>query len=145
MLRVVLDTNIIVSALMQPLGPSGQIFVMVCGGTLQLCTTGSIYSEYEEVIRRPRFRRSEETIQSALVAIRTASLWVRPTVSIRACSDPDDEIFLECAVAARAHYLVTGNARHFPDTWEGIEIVSPRRFLDSWQSGHVASGEGAKL
>jgi predicted nucleic acid-binding protein len=85
MTRVVIDTNIIVSALLQPLGPPAQVFLLAVSGSIQLCLTGEVYAEYEEVIRRPRFH---------------------------ACADPDDDIFLECAQAARAAYLMTGNTRH---------------------------------
>ncbi|MBK7928146.1 MAG: PIN domain-containing protein [Bryobacterales bacterium] len=53
MIRVVLDTNIVVSALLQPLGPSARIFLLALGGAIQVCVTGAIYAEYEEVIRRP--------------------------------------------------------------------------------------------
>ena len=49
--RVVLDTNIIVSALLQPLGPPAQIFLLAMSGSLQLCMSGGIYTEYEEVIK----------------------------------------------------------------------------------------------
>jgi len=70
MIRAVLDTNIIVSALLQPLGPSAQIFMMALGGWLQFCMTGSVYAEYEEVISRPRFMRSPEIIAGALQSIR---------------------------------------------------------------------------
>jgi predicted nucleic acid-binding protein len=49
---------------------------------------------------------------------------------VRACSDPDDDIFLECARAARADYLATGNLKHFPVSWEETEVVTPRRLLD---------------
>jgi putative PIN family toxin of toxin-antitoxin system len=130
MIRVVLDTNIIVSALLQPLGPPAQVFVLAIGGSIQLCISGSVYAEYEEVISRPRFRRSEDIIASALGAIREKGFWVRPTEAIRACSDPDDDIFLECAHAAQANYLVTGNLKHFPATWSGTRIVPARRLLN---------------
>jgi predicted nucleic acid-binding protein len=46
-------------------------------------------------------------------------------------SDPDDDIFLECAQAARAHYIVTGNLKDFPTTWADTQIVSARQFLDA--------------
>ncbi len=59
MIRVVLDTNIIVSALLQPLGPPAQVFLLAIGASIQLCVSGNVYAEYEEVIRRPRFRRDE--------------------------------------------------------------------------------------
>lgn len=95
MIRVVLDTNIIVSALLQPLGPPAQVFLLTLGDTVQMCVCGPIFTEYEEVIRRPRLRRTEETIVSALETIRKKAFWVKPSDPVRACSDPDDDIFLE--------------------------------------------------
>jgi putative PIN family toxin of toxin-antitoxin system len=131
MIRVVLDTNIIVSALLQPIGPSAQIFVLALGqATVQLCVSGAVYAEYEEVISRPRFRRDQGTIDETLRAIREKGIWVRPTERIRACSDPDDDIFLECATAAEADYLATGNFKHFPVAWGKTKIVTPRHLLD---------------
>ena len=70
MIRVVLDTNIIVSALLQPLGPPAQVFMLAIGGSIQLCVSGSVYAEYEEVISRPRFQLSEEVMAGALRIIR---------------------------------------------------------------------------
>jgi putative PIN family toxin of toxin-antitoxin system len=130
MIRVVLDTNIIVSALLQPLGPSAQIFLLALGGSIQLCVSGAIYAEYEEVISRPRFQRTEAVVTGTLKAIREKGLWVRPTEEVRACPDPDDDIFLECAQAAQAAYLVTGNIKHFPTSWAGTKVVTPRWCLD---------------
>ena len=130
MIRVVLDTNVIVSALLQPLGPPAAVFLLVAGGAVQLCISGSVYAEYEEVIRRPRLARDEEVIAATLQTVREKGFWVRPTETIKACSDSDDDIFLECAHAARADYLVTGNLKHFPSSWASTLVVTPRRFLD---------------
>jgi uncharacterized protein len=129
MIRVVLDTNIVVSALLQPLGPSTQLLVLTLSGSLRLCLSGSIYAEYEEVISRPRFRRSPEIIAGTLRTIRETGVWVRPTEPVKACADPDDDIFLECAQAAKAEYLVTGNIKHFPPSWEGTKLS---RHAGSW-------------
>jgi putative PIN family toxin of toxin-antitoxin system len=107
MIRVVLDTNILVSALLQPLGPSAQIFLLALAGAIQLCASGPIYAEYEEVISRPGFKLNQATITVMLQTIREKALWVRPAERIQACSDPDDDIFLECAPAARAPYLIS--------------------------------------
>jgi putative PIN family toxin of toxin-antitoxin system len=130
MIRVVLDTNIIVSALLQPLGPPAQIFELALGGVVQLCVSGNIYAEYEEVISRPRFQRSPDIIAATLGAIREKGHWVRPTDAVRACSDPDDDIFLECAHAAKAEYLVTGNLRHFPISLGVTRVVTAKWFLE---------------
>src|SRR5208337_2106998 len=132
MIRVVLDTNVFISALLQPQGLPARTFLMaVAATTAQLCVSGDIYAEYEEVIRRPKLKRSEAVIESALRAIRQNGFWVKPSEKVRACSDPDDDIFLECAQAARAHYIVTGNLKDFPAIWAGGQIVSARQFLDA--------------
>jgi putative PIN family toxin of toxin-antitoxin system len=98
---------------------------------MQLCVSGDIYAEYEEVIRRPQFNRSDSEIEGTLRTVRERGLWIRPTEKVRACSDSDDDIFLECAQAADAHYLVTGNLKHFPSTWATTQIVTARQFLDA--------------
>jgi putative PIN family toxin of toxin-antitoxin system len=82
----------------------------------------------------PRFQRSEEIIAGTLQAIREKEAWVRPTERLTVCPDPDDDIFLECAVAAKADYIVTGNLKHFPASWAGSRIVTPRRLLDDFSS-----------
>lgn len=139
MTRVVFDTNIIVSALLQPQGPSAQLFMLALAGVIQFCVTGNIYAEYEEVIRRPRFKRTDEMIIGTLEAIRTKALCVRPTEQVKACRDPDDDTFLECAQAAHADYLVTGNLRHFPASWQECRIVTPRWLFDNLSGGKAES------
>lgn len=74
MIRAVLDTNIIISALLQPLGPPAQVLVLALGGSIQMCVSGKVYAEYDEVIRRPRFQRSDEIIAGTLRAIRERGL-----------------------------------------------------------------------
>jgi putative PIN family toxin of toxin-antitoxin system len=93
MIRIVLDTNVLVSALLKAGGPPAQLLLLALNGPTRLCITGSIYAEYEEVIRRPRVQRSPELIAGTLQAIREASLWVRPKQPVNACSDPDDDIW----------------------------------------------------
>jgi uncharacterized protein len=138
MIRVVLDTNILVSALLQPQGLPARTFLMgLAGTTAQLCVSGDVYAEYEEVVRRPKFNRDEAVIESALHAIRQNGFWVKPSEKVNVSSDPDDNIFLECAQAARAHYLVTGNLKDFPAKWANTQIVTARQFLDA-----VAEGQG---
>lgn len=132
MIRIVLDTNILISALLSPQGPPAQVFLMILlESDTQLCVSGDIYAEYEEVIHRPRFNRSDSEIEATLRAIREKGFWVKPTEKVHACSDPDDDIFLECAQIAAAHYLVTGNVKDFPDAWANTQIVTARQFLDA--------------
>jgi predicted nucleic acid-binding protein len=105
--------------------------ITLAGTTAQLCVSGDIYAESEEVLRRAKFNRSEEVIEGALRAIRQNGFWVKPSEKVPACSDADDDIFLECAQAARAHYVVTGNMKDFPAKWANAQIVTARQFLDA--------------
>ena len=132
MIRVVLDTNILVSALLQPQGfPARAFLITLAGTTAQLCLSGDVYAEYEEVIQRPKFRRSKSIVEHALGAIRRNGIWVRPTEKVTACSDPDDNIFLECAQAARPQYIVTGDLKDFPAKWAETQIVTARQFVEA--------------
>ena len=130
MIRVVIDTNVIVSALLNPLGAPAQILLLVLSGTVEMCVSGPVYAEYEDVISRRRFQFDEKTIAALLSAVRNHTLWVKPTGKVRVCSDPDDNIFLECAETAFANYLVTGNLKHFPISWEATDIVTPRQLIE---------------
>ena len=131
MIRVVLDTNILISALLSPQGPPAQVFLMtILQPDTQLCVSGNIYAEYEEVIRRPRLGRSAREIEETLRTVRERGFWVKPTEAVHACSDPDDDIFLECAQASDAQYLVTGNVKDFPARWGATQIVTARQLLE---------------
>jgi putative PIN family toxin of toxin-antitoxin system len=73
MIRAVLDTNVVVSALLQPSGPPARVFLLAVCGSVQLCVSGNVYAEYEDVIRRPRLQRTETVITSMLNTIRETS------------------------------------------------------------------------
>jgi putative PIN family toxin of toxin-antitoxin system len=76
MIRVVLDTNIVMSALLNPRGALAQVFLMIIlEPDTQVCVSGDIFAEYEDVLRRPRFSRSGGDIQAALRTIREKALW----------------------------------------------------------------------
>jgi len=85
---------------------------------------------YDEVIRRPQFKRPPEVIEGALRSIRKLAHWVKPRFRVVECIDPDDNIFLECAQAAAADYLVTGNRRHFPARWKKTQVISARELIE---------------
>jgi uncharacterized protein len=129
-IRAVLDTNIVVSALLQRMSLPARVFLLALSGAIQLCISAEIYAEYEEVLRRPHLNRTEDQIAAALRAVREQAYWTRPTAKIQASCDPDDNMFLECAESARAHYLVTGNRKHFPANWDTTQIITARQFLE---------------
>jgi putative PIN family toxin of toxin-antitoxin system len=89
---------------------------MAMGGKTQMYLSDAILAEYEEVLRRPRLDIAREKVDAALAKIREAACVVKPAQRVSAAVDPDDDIVLECAQSAQAHYLVTGNTKHFPAT-----------------------------
>jgi uncharacterized protein len=118
MIRIVLDTNIFISSLLQPQGlPAAILNLSLVGERIGLCVSAETYSEYDEAIGGPRFRRSEQEIANGLRATRERGSWIKPLQRTRACSDPDEDVSLECAQAAKAHFLVTGNLKHFSVGW----------------------------
>jgi putative PIN family toxin of toxin-antitoxin system len=134
MIRVVIDTNVLVSALMTSGGLPEAVINLALSGEVQWAASESVLAEYEDVLKRPRLAIESGKAAEAMARIRRIVSVVSPTVGILAASDPDDNHFLECAEAAQAHYLVTGNVRHFPEVWKETRIVTPREFIDAWTS-----------
>jgi uncharacterized protein len=61
-IRLVLDTNVLVSALLQPMSPPAQVLTIALAASTQLCVSASVYAEYEDVLARPRFHFTEDVI-----------------------------------------------------------------------------------
>jgi uncharacterized protein len=132
MIRVVIDTNVLVSALLTIGGVSEAVINLAISGEVQWFASESVLAEYEEVLKRPRLAIDSGKAADAMARILATVSVVSPAVRVAAASDPDDNQFLECAEAAQAHYLVTGNIRHFHKVWKETRIVTPREFIDAW-------------
>ena len=130
MMRVVLDTNVVVSAVLSPLGPPLEIIELANQNLIQLCVSDVVFDEYREVLSRPQFTMLKGLADLQLLELSKLCRFVIPRKRVKASTDKDDDVFLECAEAAKAHFLVTGNVRHFPDRWKYSKIVTPRQFLD---------------
>jgi len=127
--RIVLDTNIVISAVLKLDGLESRILRQAVNGELKLYLSPPILIEYAEVLQRQKFRFSEAAQQQILEGLRAGGTVVIPRRRLLVSPDPEDNMFLECAEAARADFLITGNLRHFPATWKGTRIVSSREFL----------------
>jgi putative PIN family toxin of toxin-antitoxin system len=98
----------------------------------------ALLEEYEEVLSRPRFGMDVRKIARSLRDLRKAAILVVPSKRLNVTSDPDDNKVLECALEARADYVVTGNLRHYPAQFQDIRIIPPRRFMLLLASGPIA-------
>ena len=135
-MKIVLDTNVVVSALLQPLGPSGQILAAVLAGEHQACFDDRVMEEYAEVLARPRFGFDQRRVKIVLDQIGADGIRATCTPLIAALPDRDDEPFLEVALGAEADCVVTGNLRDYPETLrQGVRVLSPREFLTLMDNG----------
>lgn len=129
-MKLVLDTNVLVSGLLCPYGAPGEIVEMVASGALELCYDARIFSEYRNVLLRPKFRFDQVHIDYLLDQIKAGGHVVAVMPLSKSLPHVDDEAFLEVAVAAKAKYLCTGNIKHYPrDRRHGVVVVSPPDLL----------------
>ncbi len=133
-MRVVIDTNILVRALIMPHGSVGPVLRRLRHGEYTLLYSPSLLEELTDVLNRPRIRDkyglSETDIATLLRLILLRGEPVTPAQPITACRDPKDNKFLEVAVAGQAEALVSGDedllALH---PFEGVPIIPPAEFL----------------
>jgi putative PIN family toxin of toxin-antitoxin system len=129
-LRVVLDTNVVVSAHLNAEGYERHVLDLVLAGKLQSAVSDAILEEYEGVLRRPKFGIAPRHVGRSLRLLRNLAWVVRPRHRLEVTHDPADSRFLECADAFKADYLVTGNKRHFPKQWRQTQVVNARELIE---------------
>jgi putative PIN family toxin of toxin-antitoxin system len=129
-LRLVIDTNVLVSAVLKPDGLQRTVFLLATAKPARWYVSGPIMEEYAAVLARPELKIRKSLRLQVIQLIKNHTHSVTPSRLTQLTTDPDDNIFLECADAARADYLVTGNQRHFPRFWKKTKIIDSREFLD---------------
>jgi putative PIN family toxin of toxin-antitoxin system len=129
MRSAVLDTNVVVSALLRPEGPPAAVIDLGFAGQFRWYISEPVSAEYGVVLARKRLGIDPRRAAKFFVDLYQAAVVVAPTRKLRECTDASDNKFLECALEARADYVVTGNARHYPERFQDIRVVLPRKFL----------------
>lgn len=135
MFKVILDTNIIISAAHNPAGKPALVLAIALSRETELVSmyiSKEVWEEYREVITRDKFNYfNQRHVKELLTQIKRHAKVVKPSVPISVIKmDPADNRILECALAAAADYLVTGNIKHFPfKKFQKTRIVSPQEFL----------------
>lgn len=132
-MRIVLDTNVLVSGLLNPHGVPGRIVDLLLNGKLSLLYDDRILSEYRDVLERPYLEINTSQAQAFLSYVRLSGKRVSAQpLPVDLLPDPDDLAFAEIALAGAADALVTGNLKHFQGLEEvGVKIASPAEFLRS--------------
>lgn len=140
MLRVVFDTNHLVSALISPHGKPAKILNAWKRGEVLLLVSEAILKEARRVLAYPKIRKtirlSEGEIDDFMVQLSKQGLLVPAEIKVRVIEDdPSDDKFLSCAVEGKADYLVSGD-KHLKalKEYRGVRIVSPGAFLSILKS-----------
>jgi putative PIN family toxin of toxin-antitoxin system len=137
-LRLVIDTNVLVSAALNPDGLERTTILIAITKPARLYVSPPILEEYAGVLARPHLKIRKGVRLQLLQLIKNRSYMVVPSQRLGVASEPDDNVFLECADKAGADYLVTGNQKHFPQFWKKTKIITSREFI-SLAAPHLSS------
>lgn len=139
--RIVLDTNVLVSALLVQGSVPDQVLDTVLAGRSRVVLDGRIMREYRTVLERPQFGFPPERLEDVLVLLDRSEWIIADAMTLR-IRDKADLPFMEVAVAGGVDALVTGNTKHFAISKGQLDVrvLTPRQYLD-WLAGPVM-GQG---
>ena len=134
-MKIVLDTNVLISGIMNPRGCPGRIIDLLASGALELVVDDRILDEYTDVLGRKKFKKhitiSERKEMLEFLAHNSCKVSCMRVV--KSLPDPGDIAFLETALTANVP-LVTGNTKHYPKHFtQNCIIITPRQFIDTYQ------------
>lgn len=133
-MRVVVDTNVLISALITPFGNAARILDLALSGELFIIFDDRIISEFRDVLLRPKFDFEKSDIEELLSFIEDEGIKVTAVPLNEKLIDEDDLPFIEAANTGMADALITGNKRHFRGkSAKKIKVMSPDEFLKFWK------------
>lgn len=134
MLKVIVDTNVLVSSLIQRSYPFLVVQFLIKSKKINLCLSNSLLEEYDDVLSRKKFIKYPFFVENAkdlLSDFNEKAEKYYPSLTIDVLEDESDNRFLELAEACNADYLITGNTKHFPmKEYKSTKIVSPKEFYE---------------
>lgn len=137
MQKIILDTNVIISALIQRRYPYFIVFNHAFENLIEVCLSNELLEEYLDVIHRPKFAKYPDFLKNAELVLthldKKAEKYI-PSKKVNEIKDEDDNMILELALEAKANFIITGNTNDFtmPD-FEGTKIVTPKEYWDNHQ------------
>lgn len=132
-MRVVIDTNIFISSFFNPNGNPKRVIDLWKNGKITICITEEILKEYVKVLAGLGFSNEPELEELlGLFKKKNNIIYIASTPKFNLIKDdPDDDKFIECTVAARAQYIISGD-KHLLNlkTFQNITVISPSEFLN---------------
>jgi putative PIN family toxin of toxin-antitoxin system len=141
--RAVVDTNILIRAVIKPLGTVGPVVVRLRASEYKLIYSKKLLDELIAKLALPRIRQkydvNDETVEDILALIALRGEMVEPTRKVKVCRDPKDDMVIEAALAGEAQYIVTGDEDLLAlKEFESIEILIPKSFLEELDKAKAA-------
>ena len=137
MQKIVIDTNVIVSSLIQRGYPNLIIKDLFIEQKIKLCISDELLAEYYEVLSRPKFSKFPDFFiraEALLAEIESKATKYIPTVKLQLIADTDDNMIFELADECLADFVITGNTTDFTfTTYKQTKIVNPKEYWDNYQ------------
>jgi putative PIN family toxin of toxin-antitoxin system len=126
-MKIVLDTNVIVSALLCPQSLPAKILGLVLNGTIGIVYDNNVLVEYIDVLNRDKFKINKESIKVVLEFMGNDGEYTISIPQNVKFADEDDRMFYELYKSGEVDFLITGNIKHFP---KEKNILTPREFIE---------------
>ena len=137
MQKVIIDTNVLVSAFITRSFPYQILYRLFLGNKIKLCVSDDLMREYYEVINRPKFARYTDFLinaESLLADIKIRAIDYQPKMRLNIIADINDSRLLELADESDANFLITGNTNDFTfKQYKQTKIVTPKEYWESYQ------------
>lgn len=137
MQKIVVDTNVIVSALIQKNYPFLIIDELFFEDKIRLCVSDELIQEYFDVLSRPKFARFPDfanKAQGILTEVGLKAELYHPSIKLDIIADPDDNMILELAEESKADFIITGNTNDFTmQEYKNTKILSPREYWENYR------------
>jgi uncharacterized protein len=128
-MKIVLDTNVLVSGLLNPDGNPAIILSLIINGKIKILYDNRIVSEYIDVLNRKKFGFKPAWIKPIIDFIQNEGEFIAANPISKIFNDEDDKKFYEVAKTGEADFILTGNINHFP---KEEQIVTPSQFINNY-------------
>jgi hypothetical protein len=134
MQKVIFDTNVLISALIQKSYPFLILNSIILENKSDVCISEELYEEYLDVIHRPKFSKYPDFLNNAeliLTKLNELAIMYYPLTKVEVLKDKNDNKILELALESSADYIITGNTKDFTlKEFHGTKIISPKEFWE---------------
>jgi putative PIN family toxin of toxin-antitoxin system len=138
MIRVVLDTNVLVATVISPTGPNAKVLELIVADQIRPYVTAAVAEEYDEVFGYEHLKHLDKRrVFNVRRLMKAAAVMVKSGGRLRISEHDEDNRIYECALASKADYIVTENTKHFPKPHKYTKIVTARQLLKLMGTGPV--------